>query len=79
MTSPSATGAPRLTYEEPCPKLRLNVYVSPAGFYDAVVAAANQKAALAAWGVHANLFADGVAGPEEDPAWREKALASPGE
>ena len=30
---------------------RLNVYVTPAGFYDAVVAAPNQKAALAAWGV----------------------------
>ena len=59
--------------------VRLNVYVTPAGFYDAVVAAANQKAALAAWGVHANLFADGVAGVEEDPGWREKALASPGE
>ena len=58
---------------------RLNVYVTPAGFYDAVVAAPNQKAALAAWGVHANLFADGQAGPEEDPAWRDQALASPGE
>ena len=58
---------------------RLNVYVTPAGFYDAVVAAPNQKAALAAWGIHANLFADGQAGPEEDPAWRDKALASPGE
>lgn len=57
--------------------VRLSVYVTPAGFYDAVVAAPNQKAALAAWGVHANLFADGVAGPEEDPGWREKALASP--
>ena len=58
---------------------RLNVYVTPAGFYDAVVAAPNQKAALAAWGVHANLFADGQAGTEEDPAWRDQALASPGE
>ena len=58
---------------------RLNVYVTPAGFYDAVVAAPSQKAALAAWGVHANLFADGQAGPEEDPAWRDQALASPGE
>ena len=58
---------------------RLSVYVTPAGFYDAVVAAPNQKAALAAWGVHVNLFADGVAGPELDPAWRDKALASPGE
>ena len=28
---------------------RLNVYVTPAGFYDAVVAAADQKAALARW------------------------------
>ena len=58
---------------------RLNVYVTPAGFYDAVVAAPNQKAALAAWGVHANLFADGQAGPEADPEWRDQALASPGE
>ena len=37
------------------------------------------KAALEAWGVHANLFAEGVAGLEPDPEWRKKALASPDE
>ena len=58
---------------------RLSVYVTPAGFYDAVVAAPNQKAALASWGVHANLFAEGAAKSEDDPEWREKALARPGE
>ncbi|MBE7219778.1 MAG: hypothetical protein INR64_15005 [Caulobacteraceae bacterium] len=59
--------------------LKLNVYVTPAGFFDAVVAAPNQRAALEAWGAHADLFGQKLAGPEPDEAWRDKALASPGE
>lgn len=58
---------------------RLNVYVTPAGFYDAVIAAPNQKAALEAWGAQADLFAQKLAEAETDQAWRAKALASPGE
>ena len=39
----------------------LKVYRTPIGFHDAYVAAPSQKAALAAWGADANLFARGSA------------------
>jgi hypothetical protein len=57
----------------------LKVFRTPVGFYDAIVAAPSQKAALAAWGTTTNLFASGDACVVEDPALQAEALAHPGE
>ena len=57
----------------------LKVFSTAAGFYEAVVAAPSRKAALAAWGVHDDLFASGAAKEVDDPKLREAALARPGE
>jgi hypothetical protein len=54
------------------------VYQTRIGFYDAVVAAPNQKAALAAWDVRENLFAQGAAHVADDPQAVEAATAEPG-
>jgi hypothetical protein len=56
----------------------LKVYRTPIGFHDAYVAAPSQKAALAAWGSDANLFARGVAEQVTDPMLIGAALAEPG-
>src|SRR4051794_30850602 len=66
---PEETGMPR----------PLKVFRTPVGFYDAVVAAPSQKAALAAWGTTTNLFASGDACAVGDPALQSEALAHPGE
>jgi hypothetical protein len=58
---------------------RLKVYEARIGFYDVVVAAPNQTAALKAFGVHANLFADGAARVTTDPQAVRAALSAPGE
>ena len=58
---------------------KLKVYRTPIGFHDAYVAAPSQKAALAAWGTDANLFARGVAEEVTDPVLIEEPLARPGE
>ena len=58
---------------------KLKVYRTPAGFHDAYVAAPSQKAALAAWGSDADLFARGIAAVVTDPALTEAPLARPGE
>jgi hypothetical protein len=58
---------------------KLKVFRTPIGFHDAYVAAPSQKAALAAWGSDANLFARGVAEEVTDPALTEEPLARPGE
>jgi hypothetical protein len=58
---------------------RLKVYRTAIGFHDAYVAAPSQKAALAAWGSDANLFARGVAEVVTDPALTKAPLARPGE
>ena len=58
---------------------KLKVFRTPAGFHDAYVAAPSQKAALAAWGVEANLFARGLAEQVTDPALSAAPLAAPGE
>ena len=47
------------------------------GFYDTVVAAASQAAALKAWGTHQNLFAGGQARVIDDPQAVEAALEHP--
>lgn len=57
---------------------KLKVYRTPAGFHDAYVAAPSQKAALAAWGSTANLFARGIAEVVTDPALIGAPLAQPG-
>jgi hypothetical protein len=57
---------------------KLKVYRTPIGFHDAYVAAPSQKAALAAWGSDANLFARGVAEVVTDPELTKEPLAKPG-
>lgn len=57
---------------------KLKVYRTPIGFHDAYVAAPSQKAALAAWGSDANLFARGVAEQVTDPKLMAEPLAEPG-
>lgn len=58
---------------------RLKVYRTTAGFYETVVAAANQSEALKAWGVRQNLFAEGAADIENDPDIVDMASAHPGQ
>ncbi len=58
---------------------KLKVFRTPAGFHDAYVAAPSRKAALAAWGASADLFARGAAEEVTDPALMEAPLAAPGE
>ena len=61
------------------PKRRLKVFHTTLGFHESVVAAASQRAALGAWGVNQNLFAEGAAEVEQDAAAVKAALASPGQ
>jgi hypothetical protein len=55
----------------------LKVFQAQFGFYDTVVAAPSQAAALRAWGVHQNLFTDGQARISDDARAVEAALAHP--
>ncbi len=57
---------------------KLKVYRTVAGFHDAYVAAASQKAALAAWGSDKDLFARGIAEQVTDDALTAEPLAAPG-
>jgi len=56
---------------------KLKVFQAPFGFYDSVVAAPSQTAALRAWGSHQNLFAEGLARVVTDEKIVEAALAHP--
>jgi hypothetical protein len=56
----------------------LKVFRAHLGFYDTIVAAPSQKAALEAWGMHINAFADGAAGVTTEKDAVEAALARPG-
>jgi len=58
---------------------KLKVFRTPTGFHDAYVAAPSRKAALAAWGSDADLFARGVAEEVNDPMLMAEPLARPGE
>lgn len=58
-------------------KRRLKVYQAQFGFHDSVVAAPNQKAAMEAWGIRQNLFAEGRATITQDPDAIAAALAHP--
>jgi hypothetical protein len=56
---------------------KLKVFQAHFGFYDTVVAAPSQAAALRAWGVHRNVFADGQARLTTDEAAVAAATAQP--
>ena len=58
---------------------RLKVFVTSDGLTDYVVAATSRPRALAAWGVHQDLFKSGVARETDDPKLTAAALAQPGE
>ena len=58
---------------------RLKVFRAQMGFFDAVVAAPSQKAALEAWGTRQDLFHEGMAAVTDDPQAVEAALAAPGQ
>ena len=55
---------------------KLKVFCTPMGFYDALVAAPSQKAALKAWGTTTDLFTAGRASLVEDPALQKSAFES---
>lgn len=57
---------------------RLKVFQAHLGFFDTVVAAPSQKAALDAWGSSQNLFRDGAASVAADPQAIKAALQKPG-
>ncbi|CAN5362012.1 hypothetical protein BH10PSE4_BH10PSE4_22570 [soil metagenome] len=59
------------------PARRLKVFQAQFGFHDSVVAAPSQVAALAAWGIRQNLFAEGRAKVTDDPDAVAAALAHP--
>jgi hypothetical protein len=56
---------------------KLKVFQAQFGFYDTVVAASSQAAALRAWGTHQNLFASGEAKIAMDEAAEQAALKHP--
>ena len=58
---------------------RLKVFVTSDGLTDYVVATSSRPKALAAWGVHQDLFAQGAARETDDPALVKAALAQPDE
>ena len=56
---------------------KLQVFQAQFGFFDTVVAASSQAAALRAWGIHQNLFASGEAKVTTDSAAIAAALKHP--
>lgn len=56
---------------------KLKVFQAQFGFYDSVVAAPSQAAALRAWGASQNLFKDGDAHPTDDEQAIEAATSHP--
>jgi hypothetical protein len=59
-------------------KRPLKVFQAHLGFYDTVVAAPSQKAALEAWGSGKGEFAKGFAKVTNDPVAVQSALSNPG-
>jgi hypothetical protein len=57
---------------------KLKVFHTHLGFYDVIVAAPSQKAALEAWGAGSNLFTHGFASVVTDPELTKAALRKPG-
>jgi hypothetical protein len=60
------------------PTRKLKVFQTQFGFFDTVLAAPSQAAALRAWGTHRNLFATGHAKLATDEAAIAAALEHPG-
>jgi hypothetical protein len=60
------------------PGRKLKVFQAQLGFHESVVAAPSQAAALRAWGVQQNLFAEGQARVSDDPQATAAARAHPG-
>jgi outer membrane biosynthesis protein TonB len=60
------------------PNRKLKVFQAQFGFFDMVLAAPSQAAALRAWGTHRNLFATGHAKLATDEAAIAAALEHPG-
>jgi hypothetical protein len=58
---------------------KLKVFQAQLGFFDTVVAAPSQAAALRAWDIRQNLFAEGQARLAEDPQAVAAARAHPGQ
>ena len=58
---------------------RLKVFVTSDGLTDYVVAASSRPKALAAWGVHQDLFKTGQARETDDAKLVKAALAQPGQ
>lgn len=58
---------------------RLKVFVTSDGLTDFVVATSSKAKALAAWGVHQDLFKTGAARETDDPGLVEAALAQAGQ
>lgn len=58
---------------------RLKVFVTSDGLTDFIVAATSRPKALAAWGVHQDLFKSGEAHETDDAALVKAASAQPGE
>lgn len=58
---------------------RLKVFVTSDGLTDFVVAASSKTKALAAWGVHQDVFKTGLARQTDDPDLVAAATAKPGE
>lgn len=58
---------------------RLKVFVTSDGLTDFVVATSSKAKALAAWGVHQDLFKSGAARETDDPDLVAAAQARPGE
>lgn len=58
---------------------RLKVFTTSDGLTDYVIATTSRAKALAAWGVHQDLFKTGAAREVDDPAVRDDALARPDE
>jgi colicin import membrane protein len=57
---------------------KLKVFTTQSGFYDLAVATTSRPKALAAWGIHQDLFAHGQAREATEKAIVEAALAKPG-
>lgn len=58
---------------------RLKVFATSNGLTESLIAVSSKAKALEAWGVHQDLFKEGLARETDDPAAVELALARPGE
>lgn len=56
----------------------LKTFLTDSGFFQLAVAAPSMKAALSAWGMTHNVFADGLAKETKDAKIVEAAMAQPG-